>query len=846
MTNERELVIVLTKIFPSECWENDRETSHLRSISSSDIKKVYKSLWLLDTVKAHDAVDNEKSKKGFNELIPDFDENDNLDCEEFFTEEYFKRNETMHLSPSQLAQKVIEILKKLVLVENASVLEQTDQNSVTMCCLHFSIDTLNHLLDQQIFNESDQTVIKVNLIELTFLCFNNLVNRDGKSIEPVFKKLFKLLELSDRNELSCGLILNILAILNNLCVKKSIQKSENLNMFILCNHLILKQMEVLSRDKEPLHVIHLQLIRIIRNVRTAHRIRICNQTKSRKRRKMHDLTTHHDSLADCCIFERLLIDSFPLIKSYAKLKTVLKYLRAKGVCCCNGNIETIKIFMRPSTVPTQFLGFVQDKVIEPMFDKKRICAFCNDKLRSGAFCEEYCQLLRSELKKRQGWELHSLLHHLIAIQKMFSKEFLHKFTFDVIVPTFEAEKIKFLRNPEQHFESKLIVASCLTIFNESVKENSLLTQFFTVDTINHLKDCSLVPSMASNACQLLKLAADNIKLLGADEDQRENIAKLINGILFSNILFLTHELMGIYGEIGLPKNIPITSSQEAAEKALDRNVDETSDFEILDEKTVAVKEAQSDMDVLLLNTIHWNIICDLITKDPAFQHAFVENIYNNFSGNVLFTIAYNALNSILLKKELKNFQLRVNSPEPTMNSEDLPAIFERCEFLTPAIVTNYDVNYEAELERFYQLYEISESFLDKLRKIQEFSLIYRTKRDKNVKVRALVHKNVFLSDNVSDNPSRRQQIAEDHFYFYHNWLNQIWIGIFEGKAIRDRFIRIVNRFVRTEEELKAIYRVNTIKEITGRCGVKYLSSIARNCFDICWRLSDNISFSKRT
>ena len=841
MTNERELVIVLTKIFPTEVWDAQHEKSHLPTMSRSDIKKLYKTLWLLDPIKVFNAPETKQAKKSLSEVIPDFEEDENKDCEKFFTEEFNKRHETMQLSPSQLAQKILIILKKLVEVENSSALGQTDQNSVTMCCLLFSLDTLNNLYDQRIFSENDQTVIKLSLMELTFLCFNNLVNRDGKSIEPVFKKLFHLLELSDQNEISCGLILNILTILNNLCVKKSIQKTENLNMFILCNHLILKRMEIISCDKELLHIIHLQLIRIIKNIQTAHRTRSCDRKKTKKK----DVSmTHHELLTDSCIFERLLIDSFPMIKSYARLKTVLKHFHTKGVCCCNGNIETIRIFMRPNTVPTQLLGFIQDKVIQPMFDKQRICVFCNDKLLTGDFKEEYCQLLRRELQRREGWELHSLLHHLTMIQKIFSNDFLHKLTFDVIVPTFEEEKFKFLKDPERHFESKLIVTSCLTIFNESMKEKSLLHQFFKSDMINHLKDCSLVPAMSSSACQLLKFAIDNIKLLGADEDQRENIAKLINGILFSNILYLTHELMVIYGEIGLPKNIPIASNKYMSDRALDKSAEEISDFEILDEKIVVVKEPQTDMDVLLLNTIHWNIICDLITKDPAFQCDFVDNIYNNFSGNVLFTIAYNALNSILLKKELKNFQLRVISSEPRMNNEDLPAIFTRCEFLTPVIVSDYDFNYERKLERFYHYYEISETFLDKLRKIQEHSLIYRPKRDKNIKVCALVHKDVFLADNVTDNPTRKQQIAEDHFYFYHNWLNQIWIGIFEGKAIRDRFIKIVNRFVRTEEELEAIHRVNTIKEITNRLGIKYLSSIARNCFDICWRLSDNISFSK--
>jgi len=76
--------------------------------------------------------------------------------------------------------------------------------------------------------------------------------------------------------------------------------------------------------------------------------------------------------------------------------------------------------------------------------------------------------------------------------------------------------LKFFENPEQHPESRLIVTSCLAIFNESMKEKSVLTQFFNIKMINHLKDCSLVPAMSSTSCQLLKLAIDNIKVLSAE------------------------------------------------------------------------------------------------------------------------------------------------------------------------------------------------------------------------------------------------------------------------------------------------------------------------------------------
>lgn len=826
---------MLTKIFPTEPWAVETETSYLSSVSRENVTRLYKRLWLLNSSEKHASSQRagDKVNKNINNAIADYNDDVEDNCEDFMTDELSLRQEEMKLSSSQLAQNIIVILEKLVEIENNIALQQTDPNSVTMCCLRFSLDALSHLHDQEVFSDGDQTVIKVNLLELTFLCFNNLVNRDGKSIEPVFKKLFHLLEVSDNVEVSCGLILNILTILNNLCVKGSIQKTENLNMFILCNHLILKRMEILSSDRQLLHIVQKFLIRIIKNIKVAHKLRLCDKKRPKRNSKTSEFISHHDSTADACFFERLLIDSFVFIKSFAKLKYVLTYLRAKGVCCCNGNIETIRIFMRPSLVPMQCLGFIQEEIIQPAFDRKKICIFCNDKLNSGCFRDEYFQLLRCEIQRRQGWELHSLLHHLTSVQKQFSLDFLHKFVFDVIAPTFEVEKVKFMTDPEQNFESKAIVVSCLSIINESMKEETIITQFFNCRTIHHLRDCSLVPSMASNACQLLKIAIDNGKLFSSTE---ENLAKLVNSILFSNVLYLTRELMELYGQIDLPKDVPLSDSQSS----LDKNSADATDFEILDEQTVAVKEELSNMDILLLNTIHWNILCDLISGDPVFQQDFVANIYNNFSGNILFTIAYNALNSILLKNEIKSFQFSVITPASRMGSNQLPVVFERCSYRTPVITSKYDLNFVGAVRQRYHLHEISRSFLEKLEKDEEIVMMYRLHSDNDAIFRTVVHKDAFLTDNVTENSSRQRQITNDYSF----WFNPMWLGLFEGKAIRDRFIKIVSKFAKTEDDLRVIYRAIIIKEITSRCGIKYFSSIARNCFDICWRLSDNISFSK--
>lgn len=794
------------KTFPTECWEEaSMEKAHLDRISRKDVKELYKGLWLLDPLDTSELLKEETDHKIINiDAIENVD--DTEDYEKFLQD--LNKSPELHLTSSQLAYKIIKILQKLVLIENATVMGQTDQDSVTMCCLRFSLDSMSHLNEQMIFNSDDQTVIKLNLMELTFLCFNNLVNRDGKSIQPVFKQLLKVLVSCIQPEISCGLSLNIVSIVGNFCVKNSIQKTENLNMFVLCKHVILEKMKDISEDRELLHIIQRRLIKVINNIRLAHQIRFCDKKKPKKNSVDW---LHHDSLSDACSFEKLLIESFPLIKSFKKMQQILNYLRAKGVCCCNGKVDTIKIFMRPSLVPTQVLSFVKGKIMKPSFDRRKVCVHCKDK-----FNGQYFELIRSEISRRQGWELHALLHHLTALQKVFSPDVLRGFVSHVIVPTFEIEKAKFLADPEKNFESKLIVATCLTIISESAKETS---QLFTSQMIQHFKDCSLVPMMAANACQLLKLVVSDVKL-------PEHLRKSANGILFSNVLFLIRELMEIYEQIDLPKDVPLTDSQTGT---LHKSTD---DFEVLDEKIVAVKEALSDLDVLLLNTIHWNILSDLIANDPTFKRDFVANIYNNFSGNILFTIAYNALNSILLKKELKPFHVKIESKQ-----DDSPVMFERCAFLTPALVPRDDINYDVVIERFHHFYEITRRLSERLNSERPF--IYRLRSDNDTKFHALVHKNIFLPDNANESSSNEQRIAVDQSH----WLNQV-LGIFEGKAIRDRFIKVIQRLARTEDEIKAIHRETVIKDITGRCGVKYLSSIARNCFDICWRLSDNISFSK--
>jgi hypothetical protein len=265
----------------------------------------------------------------------------------------------------------------------------------------------------------------------------------------------------------------------------------------------------------------------------------------------------------------------------------------------------------------------------------------------------------------------------------------------------------------------------------------------------------------------------------------------------------------------------------------------------------------SHQDILLLNTFYWNTICDLIASDSSFQIEFVENIYNNFNGNILFTIAYNALNSILLKRDVKEMPKRVVSPEPSLNQTTPSENIVLESRLTYSVITpmiHNELNYEEIMERYYQFYEQSANFIDKLRVHADNNndyvpcAMYMLKRDKDVKFRALVHRDLFLRDYTDDDyeqtkSTQHEESSQDNFY--HRFLDNIRIVVVvQTKAFEDRFAKLVNRFIRQDQELKQLHRQSILREITSSCCIKYLSSIARNCFDICWRLSENISFSK--
>lgn len=816
MTNERELVNVLTKVFPNDCWEGASELSmsRLSSLSRDDVRNIFSREFRLLKLSSLTCLLN-GSCENAHEITLD----DDIEVDKYLNDEDFKAyNDSFCISPAELADRIIKIFSKLLEAKKEST--SIDRSYLTVNCLNFCFDTLIRLSEKKVFNGSDQTVIKIKLTQLICQCFNSLVQRDGNEMKTHIRRSYSILESSlYEAEITYGLIMCIVTTLGNLCIRKSSQRNENMDMFKLCNHLVLRQMEMLSEsDYDLLFMIQKRLLEIMTVLTETP------QSNGRRKLKNINYQRHHHSQMDACIFERILIDSFAFVRCFKQLKLILNHLKAKGICCCNGNYQTMSVFMRSSTIAAHFLSFIEDRIVRVMFEKSKICIYCNEKVNAAEFSCNYFALLKSEIRRREGFELYALLNHLGNIQKLMTKEFKVEFIFNVLVPVFEEGKKNYLDDVENNQESRLIACNCLKIIAENSTDGDILERFLTADRINQLRDCSLIPAISLNACIIL---SNGLKVLNSTTHH-----ELIKSIFFANIHYLINELISIYDQIDMPK-----CEVESA--------NETVDFEILDQQMVVVKENLTNLDILLLNTIHWDILSELIIKIPGFQDDFIANF--SYHKNVLFLIACNALNTLLLKCEEKQSSLPYRKKHCNHLKEmDLSKQLDiHCLVNHPnsIICTSLDLNYERLIRQSFDMFEISQNFSDKLRSeaVGMGCIIYRWRgtADKERFINLTVHRDNFLPDTLSDD-FKPTVLRESSYHHQQHWINNFRVGtVFfdSSRSIRDAFIRVLNRLIRPDEEMKAMHQKNLINEITGKFGIKYLSGIARNCFDISFRLS---------
>lgn len=769
-------------------------------------------------------------------------EDNSREHEKYQTDE-FKEFNAQKITSAEVAERIIKILCKLVEAEKDWTSQINDWSS-TMVCLKFTFDTLPSLYEQTLFNQSDQTVITKKLMFLMFLCINNLMRCANISVDKFIFPLFELLNTAQDHDIACGLIICLLNCYGMMCTEKSTYRLEVYKELKKNNQLILQRIKSISHYNQTL----LQFLQknLMNNIKAIKRVQQNDDRINKVARKTRERNAahHYTGSMHCDIFERLLIDSMSHVRNFKCLISALRYFKSNEICCCNRDLETIKIFLKSSTIPSALLKFLEKKVFRVMFNTRVTCMSCSEKLESESFRTEYFGAILGEINRRDGYELHCLFQHFIALIKHMRDTFLQDFVSTVIVPTFFKEKLKFDTDADD-LNAKIICSLCLQILHESSKNYGVANiLLLTPNMINHLRDCTLVPVLSINSCVTFRHILDYL----ISNDDWENMNK-IKTIIFSNIHYLITELLNIYDQLSLSK-ISFHKDNDGVPIAADG----CCEFEILDERIVMIKENLSNLDVLFLSSVHWNILCDLIVKHHSFKSDFLANICNNFNEDILFSIGYHAINTILLKRDitLGSDRNTAISEQGTMchnNEFSQQNVFTRCDYLTPILYSQYDINYEFIISRSYKLFEICQNFIDKLQS-ESPCMIYSIARDKDVRFKiACIHRDNFFPEClIKTVPYDRPNIDNGkEIYAYQHWFHQfkeLSIGVFEHANLKDTITKIVNRFFHPEDELREMHRLAMIREMTSKLGVKYLCSIAKSCFEICLRVAENVKLCK--
>lgn len=769
----------------------------------------------------------------------------NIECEAFITDEYKSFNDNFYITPTIFAYKLIGVFRKLIVYERYDYIKEfliyPDRTSATYYSFQFALDYILLLNQEQLFSESDQTVIKKKFMFLLFKSIGNFLYCLDKPIDLMYTKVSSICEIECDNEILCGLILCLLNLLSKIRNDSKRELEFFHKKFLVSGYeMVRKQLQKISSDKELFHFVQRQLIYNINSIK----YEIYQEKKEQQNSLIDHRRKHHlnSNLVSHCIFERLLIDSVVYTKSYKHLLIVLKYLLKNGICCCNITIDTLEVFLRSTTIPSVFLKLIKKRFDGVVFKgaKMNECNDCCQKIEMNFFREGYLDLIKKELAQRDGYELHHLYYHLIISQKVMPKEFLKELIVNIIVPVFRDAKLKFFSDQDNNQEFKEICCFCLQLMNGNA---DIMVEAFSEDIIYELGNCTLIPSMSIYSCMILR---NGFEYFVTTVDKAD-LSQKIKSVLFTNTHSLISELLDIYNEIGLSK---ISFQVEPKPSTSD-----ACGFEIVDEHNLLIRENLSKLDVLFLSSVHWNIICDLIAKHRSFKADFLANLCNNFNEDILFSIAYHAINTILLRRDIAIKPIIIK--EKKQNNHELE-VNTRCDYLTPLNVNEYDINYDLIISGSYKLFEICQNFSDKLqsesRKENPFCMTYNTARDKNVMFYITsIHRDNFLSENAIFDAQNNQKCVldkKDHkdsdIYTYQQWFHQFFtsIGDFESKNVRDVITKFVNRFIHPEDELQEIYRLNAIKEVTNNIGTKYLSSIARSCFEICFRLWRNQKLGK--
>ena len=101
--------------------------------------------------------------------------------------------EPQSISSSQLANLIQKIMLKLVLNEHITT-TLLDTASITIHCLEFCLENLQRFNLNSVFEEADQDIVRLRMLQLLFECLNNLfvTDFDDLAVMEVFKKIVEI------------------------------------------------------------------------------------------------------------------------------------------------------------------------------------------------------------------------------------------------------------------------------------------------------------------------------------------------------------------------------------------------------------------------------------------------------------------------------------------------------------------------------------------------------------------------------------------------------------------------------------------------------------------------------
>lgn len=688
VTCGRELTSLIINLFPTASWNDEGATRDI--LIPDDFINI---LDLIDFIEVHDLTktnnrpstkiigiinSNSKSIDENPNFLQSFDEFDILNDERYridpvnlerYKTDDFCKHIAHKMSCKEFSSILLNLLAGLVQNENLTLI---DNRSTTVKCLYFAIEKLELLnRNRQIFtNNFDRAKIRRKLLILILISLNKLFQLREKIISEFFKpkfvlkKLFEILEvdLEEEDDDSSLLIL----------IKTDILFGVYYSIFVIINYSYSQKLDIIDFFRNCKHISSTVFNRILRVERSKFmfskflkiipkiivNIKITEDSggglkrKIRKYRRQYSVNKNHHSIKRSsdemkCLLEQQLLNLLEILPFYQQKREILLYFKNYGLCCCNCNLSTIKIFVKIFST-TKFqkisLNFLRTNILRTIFDTT--CERCTQIASSVEFIEELPKFYQKLISETQDdCEKCVILKHIGKNSINLCYEISNQILFNIIQPIFIEtsesllEQINRDRSESQREDDvsgggcgvkKEVIKLCLKVFANYLTDVRLIKVFFDqiLETIEKLIE---VQELVQGIFSIIKIGLINVKVI--DE---VILTRLINIPIFMTIE-TTSSLIKLFNDL--------------------RRYEVKFKLKILPRKksTNNFNFNANLLNILRLSAVYWNITLQLLQTNEQFKIEFYKRFSEQHEDNETFiSLVFNSLSCILNVNQLKS------------------------------------------------------------------------------------------------------------------------------------------------------------------------------------------------